>query len=192
MWGTDLEPSADWHGFFELAQTHVVKTKYETRRAPLPIADREAELLFTPTLPEYGLESSSLVESTVTCTVESVTPGSTWTANPADTYKLIDGEESEYFIPNSEYDVNINFDLGAQRIVQGLLSKTWYVSSIGGNPLSPDGSGSIRVGLKADDGCEENMEDGGINDCFPDSGSTPGWTRYDLSSEYGGCCNTIR
>ena len=204
MWGTDLEASADWHGFFELAQTHVVKAKYETRRAPLPIADREAELLFTPTLeapptpsptmsptlpPEYGLESSSVVNSTVT--VESVTPGSTWTANPANTYKLIDAEGSEYYIPNTEYDVNINFDLGAQRIVQGLHSQTWYVTSIGGNPLSPDGSGSIRVGLKADDGCEENMEDGGINDCFPDSGSTPGWTWYDLSSEYGGY-NTIR
>ena len=109
MWGTDLEASADWHGFFELAQTHVVKAKYETRRAPLPIADREAELLFTPTLealptpsptmaptlpPEYGLESSSVVNSTVT--VESVTPGSSWTANPADTYKLIDGEGSEH------------------------------------------------------------------------------------------------
>ena len=141
------------------------------------------------TTPEYGLESSSVVNPTVT--VKSVTPGSTWTANPAYTYYLIDGEESEYFIPNSEYDVNINFDLGSQRIVQGLLSKTWYVSSIGGNPLSPDGSGSIRVGLKADDGCEENMEDGGINDCFPDSGSTPGWTWYDLSSEYDGY-NTIR
>jgi len=50
LWGTDLEASADWHGFFELAGTHVVKAKYETRRAPLPIADREAELLFTPTL----------------------------------------------------------------------------------------------------------------------------------------------
>lgn len=202
LWGTDLEASADWHGFFELGQTHVVKAKYETRRAPLPIADREAELLFTPTLeapptppptmaptisPEYGLESSSVVNSTVT--VESVTPNSTWTADPAKTNNLIDGAGSEYYIPNTEPDVNINFDLGAQRIVQGLHSQTWYVTNIG--IFNPDGTGSIRVGLKADDGCEEDMEDGGVNDCFPDSGSTPGWTWYDLSSEYDGY-NTVR
>ena len=201
LWGTDLEASADWHGFFELGQTHVVKAKYETRRAPLPIADREAELLFTPTLeapptppptmaptisPEFGLESSSVVNSTVT--VESVTPDSTWTADPAETNNLIDGEGSEYYIPNTESDVNINFDLGAQRIVQGLHSQTWYLTNIG---IFTNTTGSIRVGLKADDGCEEDMEDGGANDCFPYSDSTPGWTWYDLSSEYDGY-NTVR
>jgi hypothetical protein len=38
-----------WNGFMELAQTHVIKASGETRHAPKPIAEREAELLFTPT-----------------------------------------------------------------------------------------------------------------------------------------------
>ena len=38
-----------WNGFIELGQTHVVKATGETRRAPKVIAEREAEMLFTPT-----------------------------------------------------------------------------------------------------------------------------------------------
>ena len=51
--------------------------------------------------------------------------------------------ETEYYIPNARPDVNINFDLNASHIVQGVYIQTWYVTNI--NQV-------IQIGLHDDDG----------------------------------------
>ena len=63
-----------WSGIIEFGQTHVVKATDETRSAPRLIADREAEMLFTPTTlsptmaptpaytTQYGLEQLGVLD----------------------------------------------------------------------------------------------------------------------------------
>ena len=55
-----------WTGFFEVAQTHVVKATAENRRAPRMIANREIELLFTPAKTRWLTSDNSGAERAFT------------------------------------------------------------------------------------------------------------------------------
>lgn len=151
---TNNDVTSKWHGFIELGQTHVIHATLENRHAPRLIADRETELLFTPTLEAQDTAAPSSAPTTTIVhewgleqngTLEVVLPGvdDVWPANyPKDKSRLI-AEGSEYYIPNSNPDVDIELDLGAQRLLQGAFLKTWYVTDI---------VGSIQVGIANDDG----------------------------------------
>jgi len=171
--------TVQWHGFMELGQTHVIHATMENRHAPRLIADRETELLFTPTLTQqdtaapsasptetidhrWGLEQPAYS----TFDVRLLDPADTWPANyPSDKNRLVDESgSSEYYIPNSVPNIEIDFDLGAQRLLTGVYLKTWYVTKI---------SESIEIGVAPDDG--GNQDD-------PPTLPETGWTWFTLSA----------
>jgi hypothetical protein len=139
-------------GYAEIGQTHVIKARNEKRLAPKIIAEREAELLFFPTASKaanrlsvskktrvkltYGLENLGYL------TVDLASPSFTWPVGyPDQKDHLIDGTDSEYYLPASVTDVNLNFDLLANRAINGVYLKLWYYSGIE----------SIRIGCLSDD-----------------------------------------
>eukprot|EP00591_Stephanopyxis_turris_P017457 CAMPEP_0195538376 /NCGR_PEP_ID=MMETSP0794_2-20130614/49491_1 /TAXON_ID=515487 /ORGANISM="Stephanopyxis turris, Strain CCMP 815" /LENGTH=1515 /DNA_ID=CAMNT_0040672349 /DNA_START=170 /DNA_END=4717 /DNA_ORIENTATION=+ len=182
--GTDVYTK--WNGFIELGQTHVVKATGEVRHAPKVIAERETELLFTPTefatptsaptphptasiVHEWGLEHFGFLE------VELANTSDTWALGyPSDSAKLIE-PGSEYYISNDNPEVNINFDLQSGRLIQGVYLKSWYVTRIG----------TIEVGVHADDGDDLDGEPGNLH-TIP-SINSGGWTWFSdigLSGSY--------
>mmetsp|Transcript_30756 Transcript_30756/g.62345 ORF Transcript_30756/g.62345 Transcript_30756/m.62345 type:complete len:228 (+) Transcript_30756:1191-1874(+) len=98
---------------------------------------------------------------------------------------LLDQSSTEYRIPKSIKDIDINIDLGTERAVRGL-----HLSLIG-SPTSI--TGSIHVGLKPDDKCPLEA-----SYCMPDSyseSSEDGWVWFDLgkasAARYVNTCSVI-
>jgi hypothetical protein len=183
-----------WNGFIEIGQTHVVKATGETRHAPKVIADREAELLFTPTLvaqptlaPTMAPTATIIHEWGLEHIADSydVTLGNsndTWASGyPSDASKLINSNSDVYMVSNDNTDVNINFDLGAPRLIQGVYIQSWYFTSIS----------TIEVGVHMDDG--DGLKDDSENDMHtvPDD-STVGWIWFTNIAPIPGCCNHQR
>jgi hypothetical protein len=153
------QTKTSWHGFTEIGQTHVVKAHGETRHAPKVIAEREAELLFfptedaQPTVPPTSAPTETVdhifgLEQVGDFHVGLASSTDIWPAGyPKDKTILIDGSSQYYGIPAEFPNVSFNFDLQAERAVQGVYLQIWYYSRVD----------SIQVGLRADDGA--NMDD---------------------------------
>jgi len=140
-----------WPGFIQFGQTHVINAIGENRRAPKLIAEREAELLFTPTLTaqptspptlaptsaivhQWGLEqlnNNSLTVSPLNST--------SWPSGYPNNPKILLVDSTEYYVPNTIPNVDIDFDLGSVLPVQGIFLKTWYVTSLS----------SVQVGVRS-------------------------------------------
>lgn len=171
-----------WRGFIEIGQTHVIKARGETRHAPKIISEREAELLFFPTKEN---EPTIAPSSAPTATPEHVfglekigdlridlpSPTSVWPSGyPVNKARLIDGSEDAKYFPAVVPDVNFNFDLKSDRAINAVYVKIWYYSRIG----------SIKVGLRPDDGAGVNDPNNSVN--VPDSQ----WTWVDGGSHMDG------
>jgi hypothetical protein len=82
--------------------------------------------------------------------------------------------ESKYYIPAVNSNVNINFNLEDNRLIQGVYFQSWYNTRIE----------SIEVGIHEDDGMEgEDVEAGGPT--LPDT-EGPGWTWFQVPAVTGG------
>jgi len=185
VWGSPVDKMIKWNGFVEFGQTHVIKSILETRHAPGVISEREAELLFTPTeeAPDTQSPTSAPTNTIVhnwglenhpDTTVNVIATNTTWPDGyPQDTANLVDGTGSEYYIPNSVPDADINFDLGAQRVVQGAYLKSWWCSRIP----------SIQVGIRPDDGFQTDSTSEGLDsDYDPFDDKSGAWTWYSVPS----------
>jgi len=151
-----------WLGYTEIGQTHVVRTVGETRRAPRIVAEREAELLFFPTLDAQPTVSpSSAPTATVNhvfglelignFTVDLVNASNVWGSGyPSNKTRLIE-PSTEYYIPGNINDIDINFDLQAQRTIQGVAVQIWYYSEVQ----------SIQIGVRRDGGTTWTLFNGG-------------------------------
>lgn len=134
-----------WDGFIEIAQTHVVKAVGETRRAPRMIAQRDAEILFTPSDSRRLNNNEAAFEMVTPQKIESVgkvyffneelTP-----INDAAVDALLDGTDS--LISVSSPNAHIVIDLKHIRVIQNV------------SIVVPDGVSieSVQVGLRYDDG----------------------------------------
>ena len=168
-----------WHGYTEIGQTHVVRAVGETRHAPKVIAEREAELLFFPTLdaqptmtptsaPSETVIHQFGLEKVGNFTVDLVNAGDTWgTGYPSDKLKLLN-PGTEYYIPAAIKDLDFNFDLLSQRLIQGVYVQIWFYSSVE----------SIRIGLHSDDGRDDTTAGSPL--------PTSGWTWFE-----GGAASTV-
>ena len=141
-----------WPGFIQFGQTHVINAIGEKRRAPKLIAEREAELLFTPTLTaqptpspslaptqaivyQWGIEQLNNNSLVVTPYLNSTSWPSGYPKDPK--ILLVDG--TEYYVPNTIPNIDIDFDLGSVLTIQGIYVQTWYVTSLQ----------SVQVGVRS-------------------------------------------
>lgn len=157
-----------WLGYAEVGQTHVVRAQGETRHAPRIIADREAELLFFPTEEAQPTMSPSAAPSATIdhvfgleqlgyFSVDLPSANAVWPSGyPTNPRLLLDDIMDAYYFPASTPDVNLNFDLHANRAVQGVYVMIWYYSRID----------SLKIGLRPDDGADIN---GPADNTVPDS-----------------------
>ena len=171
-----------WRGFIEIGQTHVIKAQGETRHAPKIISEREAEILFFPTLETEPTIAPSSAPTTIPEHVFGLEkvgvfsmrlPSATdmWPSGyPGNKTRLIDGSEQAVYFPAVAPDVNFIFDLKSDRAVNGVYIKIWYYSRIA----------SIKVGLRPNDGASMNSPTNGVN--VPDSQ----WTWIDGGSHMDG------
>jgi hypothetical protein len=151
LWGYNVKKLTAWPGFVQFGQTHVINAIGEKRYAPKLIAEREAELLFTPTLTaqptpaptlaptpaiafQWGLEqlnNSSLIVTPLNST--------SWPSGYPKNAKILLVDETDYYVPNTIPNMDIDFDLGSILTIQGVYVKTWYVTSIS----------SIQIGVRS-------------------------------------------
>lgn len=160
-----------WEGFFEVAQTHVVKAVGENRRAPRMIAHREAELLFTPEKTRR-LEENPNVEIYPARSIEYV--GDVYIEESGAYVKnelantLLDATDSIFILDSSDADIVV--DLKHLRLIENI------------SILLPEHLviGDVRIGLRYDDGQDTDEQNEMFN--YPDNG----WLWHDVgsSSEY--------
>jgi len=151
IWGPNIEKITSWPGSVQFGQTHVINAIGEKRYAPKLIAEREAELLFTPSLTaqptpaptlaptspilyQWGLEQ--LNNNTLTVTPLNST---SWPSGYPNNAKKLLVDTTEYYLPNSLPNVDVDFDLGNNFTIQGVYVQTWYVTKVS----------SIQVGFRA-------------------------------------------
>lgn len=125
IWGSNISRFTSWPGFIQFGQTHVINAIGEKRYAPKLIAEREAELLFTPTLTSqptpiptsapttpvvyrWGLEQ--LNNNSLTVTPMNAT---SWPSGYPKNAKILLVDNTEYYVPNTIPNIEVNFDLGA-------------------------------------------------------------------------------
>jgi hypothetical protein len=156
-----------WAGYFEIAQTHVVKAVGETRRAPRMTAQREAEILFTPSDSRRLQSDEAALEMETPQRIESV--GKAYflneklsPLNDAAIDALLDGTDSLISVlsPNA----HIVIDLKHIRVVQNI------------SLVLPEGMSieDVQVGLRYDDGQSSEEEEFH----YPNNG----WLWHDLGS----------
>jgi hypothetical protein len=151
VWGPNINKLTSWPGSIQFGQTHVINAIGEKRYAPKLIAERDAELLFTPSLTaqptpaptlaptaaivyQWGLEqlnNNSLMVTPVNST--------SWPSGYPKNAKILLVDRTEYYVPNTIPNVDVDFDLGSNFTVQGVYVQTWYVTAIS----------SIQVGVRA-------------------------------------------
>lgn len=146
-----------WTGETEIGQTHVVKAVDETRHAPKVIAQREAELLFTPGVDgERQLGSHdkhSVLADSAPQKLESygkvylVKDGEGNPILDASAQHLLDGSKIVFSLPKDTPNIGLIINLNSLRLVEEVSIDLHFDSALEG----------ARVGLHHDDGW--NQED---------------------------------
>ena len=162
-----------WEGFFEIAQTHVVKAVGEKRRAPRMIAHREAELLYTPEksrrLRDYSNDEISPAQSIEYVGNVYVRESGAYVKN--ELANILLDETDSVFLLNST-NASIVVDLKHLRLIEKITISLPEQALIE----------NVRIGLRYDDGQDTEEQKGMFT--YPDNGWL--WRDAGASSGYKG------